>query len=92
MPAQWTFQDAKNKFSEVVKAASAGQPQVVEEQGVPAVVVISNELYEYYKKPQVRLNHLLRKCYCPFPKMTMIHCFQKIGRCRCVTWSFNVFT
>lgn len=49
MPAQWSFQDAKNKFSEVVKAASTGQPQVVVEQGVPTVVVISKSLYEYYK-------------------------------------------
>lgn len=49
MPAQWSFQDAKNKFSEVVKAASTGQPQVVVENGVPSVVVISNEMYEHYK-------------------------------------------
>ncbi len=29
MQAQWTLQDAKNKFSEVVNAACAGTPQVV---------------------------------------------------------------
>lgn len=68
MPAQWTFQDAKNKFSEVVKAASAGQPQVVEEQGVPAVVVISNELYEYYKKTSSSVKPSFKEMLLSIPK------------------------
>ena len=37
----WTLQDAKNKFSAVVDAALAGQPQQVSRRGRPAVVVIS---------------------------------------------------
>lgn len=49
MPVEWSFQEAKNKFNEVVKAAGAGQPQIVVEQGMPTVVVISSELYEYYQ-------------------------------------------
>jgi antitoxin Phd len=39
----WTLQDAKNKFSAVVDAALAGQPQQVSRRGKPAVVVISVE-------------------------------------------------
>ena len=41
----WTVQDAKNKFSAVVEAALAGQPQEVSRRGKPAVVVLSAEEY-----------------------------------------------
>lgn len=36
-----TLQDAKNKFSAVVKAALAGEPQEVSRRGKPAVVVVA---------------------------------------------------
>ena len=45
MQSQWTLQDAKNKFSEVVNAARAGTPQVVSRRGQPAVVILSTEAY-----------------------------------------------
>lgn len=41
----WTLQDAKNKFSAVVEAALAGQPQEVSRRGKPAVVVLSAAEY-----------------------------------------------
>lgn len=41
----WTLQDAKNKFSTVVAAALAGQPQEVTKRGKPAVVVIASDDY-----------------------------------------------
>ena len=50
MQAQWTLQDAKNKFSEVVNAACAGTPQVVTKRGQPAVVVLSTESYNHLLK------------------------------------------
>lgn len=37
----WNLQDAKNRFSAVVDAALAGQPQEVMRRGKPAVVVLS---------------------------------------------------
>ena len=46
MQGQWTLQDAKNKFSEVVNAACDGNPQVVTKRGVPSVVVLSVDTYE----------------------------------------------
>lgn len=46
MPNQWSLQDAKNKFSEVVKAARRGTAQLVTRRGVPAVMVVSVETYE----------------------------------------------
>ena len=44
--AEWPLQDAKNKFSELVNAALAGEPQKVTRRGRPAVVVVSVEEYE----------------------------------------------
>ena len=44
--AEWPLQDAKNKFSTVVDAALAGEPQRVTRRGQPAVVVLAVEEYE----------------------------------------------
>lgn len=41
----WSVQDAKNRFSEVVKAAQRG-PQTVTRHGKPAVVVVAADDYE----------------------------------------------
>ena len=43
---EWPLQDAKNKFSAVVDAALAGEPQRVTRRGQPAVVVLAVEEYE----------------------------------------------
>ena len=48
---EWALQDAKNRFSAVVDAALAGNPQRVTRRGKPAVVVVAVEEYE-------RLRHL----------------------------------
>ena len=42
----WSLHDAKNRFSAVVNAARAGEPQQVTRRGQPAVVVLSVEEYE----------------------------------------------
>ena len=42
----WALQDAKNRFSAVVNAALAGEPQRVTRRGQPAVVVIAVEEYD----------------------------------------------
>ena len=42
----WPLQDAKNKFSALVNAALAGEPQRVTRRGQPAVVVLASEEYE----------------------------------------------
>ncbi len=47
---KWALQDAKNKFSEVVNAAGAGDPQIVTRRGVPAAVVLSMEEFAKYQK------------------------------------------
>jgi len=43
---EWPLQEAKNKFSELVNAALAGEPQRVTRRGQPAVVVVSADEYE----------------------------------------------
>ena len=48
---EWPLQDAKNRFSAVVDAALAGNPQRVTRRGVPAVVVVAVDEYE-------RLRHM----------------------------------
>lgn len=46
----WALQDAKNRFSAVVNAALAGEPQRVTRRGEPAVMVIAVEEYERLRK------------------------------------------
>ncbi len=43
---EWSSQDARNRFSEVVNAALTGEPQTVTRRGVPAVVVLAVDDYE----------------------------------------------
>ena len=42
---EWPLQDAKNKFSALVNAALAGEPEQVTRRGQPAVVVLAAEEY-----------------------------------------------
>ncbi len=43
---EWLFREARNKFSELVNAALAGEPQRVTRRGHPAVVIVAAEEYE----------------------------------------------
>ena len=43
---EWPLQDAKNRFSALVNAALAGEPQLVTRRGQPAVVVLAVDEYE----------------------------------------------
>jgi antitoxin Phd len=47
----WSVQDAKNRFSEVVKAARR-KPQTVTKHGKPAVVILAADEYERLRKLQ----------------------------------------
>lgn len=52
----WTLQDAKNRFSAVVDAALAGQPQQVTRRGKPAVAALG--VADYHRRGSF-LQHLL---------------------------------
>ena len=61
----WTLQDAKNRFSAVVDAALAGQPQEVSRRGKPAVVILSAADYAQMRSAASEsrgsfVQHLLR--------------------------------
>ena len=48
--ADWSLQDAKNRFSAVVDAAVAGTPQRVTRRDRPAVVVLAASEYERLRR------------------------------------------
>jgi prevent-host-death family protein len=56
----WQLQDAKSKFSHLVKDAQQKGPQIVTKHGKKAVVVISFEEYEQMAKPPIDLVTFLR--------------------------------
>ena len=47
---EWPLQDAKNKFSALVNAALAGEPQRVTRRGQPTVVVLAVDEYERLRR------------------------------------------
>ena len=53
--SEWPLQDAKNRFSAVVEAALAGDPQRVTRRGKPAVVVLAVKEYERLRQ-RARVN------------------------------------
>ena len=49
---EWQLQEAKNRFSEVVKRAQSEGPQTVTVHGKPAAVVLSAEAYAALAKAE----------------------------------------
>ena len=56
---QWQLQEAKNKFSQVVKQAQQGKPQYITVHGKPTAVVVSIEEYQKSNQPQTSLSEVL---------------------------------
>jgi len=59
-PGVWTLQDAKNRFSEVVRSAVEIGPQTVTKHGVATVVIVSTGDYESERKPFMSVYDALR--------------------------------
>ena len=57
----WQLQEAKNKFSEVVKRAKE-TPQTITLRGKPAVVVIDIDEYRKLKRPKMTFLELMATC------------------------------
>ena len=57
--SDWQLQDAKNRFSEVVKRAGNDGPQTVTVHGRRAAVVLSALEYDQLIKPRMPLNDFL---------------------------------
>ncbi|MGL5836512.1 MAG: type II toxin-antitoxin system Phd/YefM family antitoxin [Waterburya sp.] len=56
---QWQLQEAKNKFSQVVKQAQQGKPQYITVHGKPTAVVVSIEDYQKLNLSQTSLSEAL---------------------------------
>ncbi|MGA7279997.1 MAG: type II toxin-antitoxin system Phd/YefM family antitoxin, partial [Desulfocapsaceae bacterium] len=57
---RWQLQDAKNRFSNLVKKAQNAGPQIVTKRGKEAVVVMSVEDYKKLTKPETGLVDFFR--------------------------------
>jgi len=58
--AHWQLQEAKARFSEVIKKARKEGPQQVTVRGKPSAVVISVDEYEAMKKQRPDFVHFMR--------------------------------
>ncbi len=61
MKTEWQLQEAKNKFSEVVKKAVVDGPQTITLHGKPTAVLISIEEYKKLARTSGSLTHFLKK-------------------------------
>ncbi len=65
---EWSLQEAKNKFSAVVEAASSGTPQTVTKRGKPTVVVVSIAQYERLARKDAKPHRSLVEHLLAMPK------------------------
>lgn len=61
MSNTWALQDAKARFSEVVRHAQQQKPQFISVRGKPAVVIISEQQYRALISPKTSLVTLFRQ-------------------------------
>jgi prevent-host-death family protein len=66
---KWQLQEAKNRFSEVVRKASEEGPQTVTKHGKDSVVVLSAEDYRKLEQPKTSLVEFFQKS--PLAKVEM---------------------
>jgi prevent-host-death family protein len=64
---KWQLQEAKNRFSEVVRKASEEGPQTVTKHGKDSVVVLSAEDYRKLEQPKTSLVEFFQNS--PFSKI-----------------------
>ena len=80
--ATWQLQDAKNRFSAVVNAALAGEPQRVTRRGKPAVVVLAEEEYKRLQNREAGNAPNFIECLLAIPKATDDDTFELPPRTR----------
>ncbi|MFA7172723.1 MAG: type II toxin-antitoxin system Phd/YefM family antitoxin [Kiritimatiellia bacterium] len=62
--SNWQLQEAKAKFSSVVKRAEAGEPQLVTRNGVPTVYVVGAKSFERLTKKSLSRKDVLSGSPC----------------------------
>ena len=60
MTQRWQVQEAKARFSELVRDATASGPQTITVRGHRAAVVLSADDYDRLKRPQPSMAEFLR--------------------------------
>lgn len=58
---EWQLQEAKAKFSEVVRHAKTEGPQMITVHGEHSVIILSREMYEKLTKPKLSLVAFMQK-------------------------------
>ncbi len=56
----WQLQDAKSRFSKVVKLAESGEPQLVTRNGVPTVYIVDARSYDRLTQKSISRKDVLR--------------------------------
>ena len=57
----WQLQDAKNKFSNLVKRAQENGPQIVTKHGKKAIVILAFDDFNKLSKPKIDLFTFFKK-------------------------------
>lgn len=58
-PDHWQIQDAKQRFSEMLRAVASGEPQVITRHGEDVAVVVAIDEYRRLTEPAVDLTSVL---------------------------------
>ena len=59
-PSIWQLQDAKSRFSKIVKMAESGNPQLVTRNGVPTVYIVEAKSYDRLMQKSISRKDVLR--------------------------------
>ena len=64
---KWQVQEAKAKFSQLIKETVSSGYQMITKNGEPVAYLVSREEFELYLKPQKSLLEVLDQC--PYPEV-----------------------
>ncbi|MEL6815905.1 MAG: type II toxin-antitoxin system Phd/YefM family antitoxin [Cyanobacteria bacterium J06598_3] len=80
LPNEWQLQEAKNKLSQVVKAADSGQAQYITVRGKQAAVVLSAADYKKLVRPAELLSSALTMPVLDAEDVSLFERSQDTGR------------
>lgn len=66
---KWQVQEAKAKFSQLIKETVSSGYQTITKNGEPVAYVVSKEEFELYLKPQKSLLEVFDQC--PYPEIDL---------------------
>lgn len=72
MHNHWQLQEAKNKFSFVVKQATEQGPQFITVHGKPSAVLLSVEEYQILTKPDKKLSEFLMESPLQYEEIELV--------------------